>query len=230
MLHLICLLTIFDFMHKKTIDLTGQRFGRLLVAGMGERSANGRILWVCLCDCGNQKTITPAGLRHGGTRSCGCLRAEASSARTKGVLVDGALRRNPMYHRWVSMKQRCQNPSSPFFKNYGGRGIVLCDAWEKSFSAFVGDVGEPPSSAHTLERIDNDGPYSPQNVRWALRSEQLRNQRRTILIEVDGVALAAKDWAAKLGISYQKLTRTFREKGLDAAAEMVRNAIKNQEH
>ncbi len=130
-----------------------------------------------------------------------------------------------MYHRWVSMKQRCENPSSPFFKNYGGRGIVLCDSWAQSFSAFANDVGNPPSGAHTLERIDNDGPYSPQNVRWALRSEQLRNQRRTILIEVDGVALAAKDWAAKLGISYQKLTRTFREKGLDAAVDMVRQAI-----
>jgi len=206
------------------IDLSDQRFGRLLVIAESE-AKNNRKMWLCQCDCGNTKAVSTASLRHDNVRSCGCLRKE-SSIRT------AAKRRKPdgkskttFYKRWISMIQRCGNPKNPYWKNYGGRGIYVCERWRNSFDAFLADMGNPPTPEHTIERIDNDAGYSPENCRWALRSEQLRNQRRSINVTIDGRTMNAREWSAETGINYQRITRAFRMGGLEKAKALIQEGV-----
>jgi hypothetical protein len=208
----------------KHIDLVGQRFGRLVVIGEAGK-INSRKSYHCLCDCGGKKTATSSALRNDGTMSCGCLRAENNRRMAAGRVNPLAKRGQLIYKRWGSMKQRCTNPKNPFYKNYGARGIFVCAEWLDSYDAFIRDMGLPPTEKHTLERIDNDGPYAPENCRWALRGEQLRNQRKTILIEIKGEKLAAVDWAKRTGIHYQKITKEFRVNGIDGATALVAAAL-----
>ena len=203
------------------INLMGTRFGRLVVTESGNRRPNGRITWRCLCDCGNIKDITPADLRHGGTQSCGCYRTEASKKRQTGVQKPNAIKRHPMYRRWNSMRQRCNNPKVPFYKNYGGRGVKVCDTWDNSFDAFVKDMGLPPTPNHTIDRIDNNGDYSPENCRWADQFQQHSNTRKSINITAFGETNPPKIWAKKLGINFQRITYAFRQGGIDAATQVV---------
>lgn len=161
-----------------TIDLTGQRFGRLVVRLEVGRTRGG-ICWRCECDCGEQIEAISGHLRHG-TRSCGCLKRDqaAQVGRRKRPRHGHAGRgqKTRAYHSWEAMIQRCTNPHTKAFKNYGGRGITICDRWRRSFEAFLADMGEPPDG-HTLDRKNNDGCYEPDNCRWATRAEQKLNQR-----------------------------------------------------
>lgn len=207
----------------KIINAIGMRFGRLTAISEAEMIA-GRKAYLCKCDCGSEKVIRSAYLQSENTRSCGCMRSESNAKTGAGKINPDAKRRTAIYKRWGTMKQRCENPANPFYKNYGGRGIYVCSAWH-SFDAFLADMGQPPTPKHTLERMDNNGPYSPENCRWALRSEQLRNQRRTILIDLDGEVLAAKDWSEMLGVSYQSVTKAFRRGGIEAATLLLRSAM-----
>ena len=208
----------------KVIDLSGQKFGRL-TAISATLDCDGRKEWLCRCDCGNTKVVPSIRLRIGKTKSCGCLRSESSRATGVSRTVPGARRKDMLYRRWGSMIQRCHNPENPSYRNYGARGIYVCDEWRADFGNFLSYMGRPPSDAHTIERIDNNGPYGPENCRWALRSEQLRNQRRSIIIEIDGRRLHAKEWASEFGISYQSITKRFRSGGIDAATEFVRGSL-----
>jgi hypothetical protein len=101
------------------------------------------------------------------------------------------------------MHNRCSNPNEPSYKNYGGRGIAVCDRWA-SFEAFAADMGERPAN-HSIDRIDNDGPYSPENCRWATKAEQARNSRRTVMLTHEGETLCLKDWSTRLGIPYARM-------------------------
>ena len=211
----------------KLIDLTGERFGRLVVVRKVD-NIKSRSAYLCRCDCGADKAIPAAYLRHGGVKSCGCLRNEASSARGKLRYSDSSRRNMSMYKRWVSVIQRCENPNNPFFKNYGARGIRMCEQWRSDFDLFLADMGDPPTQKHTIERIDNNGPYSPQNCKWALRSTQLRNRRNNITICIGGEKRIAKDWAAMLGVPYQRLTYAYRTKGICAAEAIIMAALGTQ--
>ena len=209
----------------KPIDLTGQKFGKLIVIS-GGTGKDGRMSWLCLCQCGNEKIVPSIRLRDGTTRSCGCLRSESNRVTAAARVANDARRKDPLYHRWATMIQRCHNPANPHCRNYGERGIEVCDRWRTDFGNFLADMGRPPTGKHTIERIDNNGPYSPGNCRWALRADQLRNQRRSIIIEIDGRTQHAKEWAAELDISYQAITRRYRSGGIEAATEFVRNRCK----
>lgn len=133
-----------------------------------ERSKSGHKLWICTCDCGNIKTVQARNVIAGKTKSCGCIRGEPET----GLSV----RSLPEYRAWIDMKTRCFNKKSNSYKYYGARGITVCDTWKHSFLTFYKDMGKRPDGL-TLDRINNDGNYEPNNCRWATMAVQINNRR-----------------------------------------------------
>ena len=178
-----------------TISITvGQRFGRLTVTARHvQDSAAGFPRWNCTCDCGWGTTVLASHLRSGATASCGCQRKAGLTRRTHGM------RHSPEYAAWSGLRARCLNPRNTAYPNYGGRGITFCPAWQ-SFERFYADMGPRPSPEHSLDRIDNDGPYSADNCRWATRTEQNRNRRIMPRYQHDGLSLTLPEWAERTNI------------------------------
>jgi hypothetical protein len=150
-------------------DLSGKFFGKLTVKGFAEKRS-GKPYWLVECECGNSKVVRGQYLRDG-AKSCGC---------TRGKVTHGFSRRGrvtPEYKAWQAMIQRCVNPDHEAYKNYGARGITVCQLWRNSFDEFFASMGKRPTPKHSLERINNDRGYSPDNCKWATRTEQNRNKR-----------------------------------------------------
>lgn len=155
----------------KLIDLTGVRFGRLMVIEKAVLEKPGQAKWVCKCDCGKIISVRSQDLRNTRTQSCGCLRNE--------LISKHKLSRTNEYHIWIGIKARCNQPNSKGYHNYGGRGIKLCERWER-FENFLEDMGPRPSPSHSIDRINVNGNYEPSNCRWATTLEQARNKRKEI--------------------------------------------------
>lgn len=185
-------------------DLKGERFGRLTVRRHAEEKTGKQHRWWVQCDCGApEKTVLGSHLTLGRVQSCGCLSRDRlrSSNTTHGLTHRG--RHAPEYAIWCAMKARCSNPNRIGWKDYGGRGIRVCDRWSgpDGFANFLADMGPRPSKAHTLDRKNNDGPYDPDNCRWATRREQARNFRRNVRLTYKGETLTLVEWGERLQVS-----------------------------
>ena len=206
----------------RIIDLSGRRFGRLVVQTR-TISLNHKATWICLCDCGNTHTVRSGTLLKGEVRSCGCFQRETRGQhrRTHGAS------RTSVYRTWTVAKGRCYNPTDPHYDRYGARGIQMCDAWRQSFQAFFAAVG--PRPPHTsLDRINNDGHYEPGNVRWATAKQQGRNQTRTVRVVHQGEALTIGEWAERTGLHASLLYYRIRQAGWTVAEALTTPSQKKQ--
>lgn len=202
-------------------DLSGHHFGKLTVISVVENSIAGKRKWLCKCECGNTSVVFGGNLTRGHTTSCGCHR----DANYKTMNLTHGATANKMgdksaypssYKIWCNMRQRCYNHDSKVYHYYGGRGITVCDRWHE-YENFVADMGERPKGL-SLDRIDNDGPYSPENCRWTDMKTQQGNKSNAHLITYQGETKSIAEWVEHLGISRGKLhNRIFRGWDIDRA-------------
>lgn len=176
--------------------MTGQKFGLLTVVGRdGSEKSGAR--WLCVCECGGTTTACRSNLVRGNKKSCGCKWTVG------GLLVKKHGQSGTRaYKAWTAMKQRCNNPKSTRFADYGGRGIGVCERWNTSFESFLADMGQAPTNSHTIERLDNNVGYEPTNCKWVLMSVQANNKRTTRRISM---TLSITQWANLAGMSVDTL-------------------------
>lgn len=206
-------------------NIAGMKFGRLLVVEVSERqNQSQRIKWRCVCECGGKISTTSNALIRGATRSCGCLLAETRRANTEkghaiastasithGLTIGG--RPHPILNSYRSMLARCFNTKLPAYPAYGGRGIAVCDEWvgQQGLLKFLEAMMSTWEPNTSLGRIDNDGPYSPENCRWETSFQQACNKRTTLIISALGKRQSAALWAKETGIPYGTiLARVYR--------------------
>lgn len=181
----------------ETINLVGQRFGRLLVQSKAAATPGRDSRWTCRCDCGQSSVVRGTYLRTGKTRSCGCLvRVRArENAKRHGQS------RTPTHLSWMGAIQRCTDPNHARYADYGGRGIKVCERWQV-FENFLADMGERPAGT-SIDRINNDGDYEPDNCRWATKTQQARNCRTNHTLTIDGQTRSVAEWVELRGLNYR---------------------------
>lgn len=187
----------------KFIDLTGQKFGRLTVVKRAENKGR-EVRWVCECECGNYCIVLRSSLKTGQTRSCGCLKSENS----RNMLISHGMAGTRLYKIWTNMKRRCYSPKSQRYKNYGAKGIRVCNEWKNNFDNFAKWAYENGYTENlTIDRIDINKNYEPSNCRWATWKEQGQNTSRTHWITYNGETHSMSEWADILNINYKALAR-----------------------
>ena len=190
------------------MNLIGQKFNRLLVIGDAERyiSPSGHRMkqWLCRCDCGKEIAVTTNHLRSGHTKSCGCYAKEVSIQ--NGLKKKHGLTKTRIHRIWTQMKTRCFNPKDEHYKDYGGRGITICDEWLNNLQAFHDwAIANGYSDELTIDRIDVNGNYEPSNCRWITTKEQNFNKRNTVFVTYKGETKTLAEWSSETGINYQTL-------------------------
>lgn len=184
------------------IDLTGQRFGRLTVVKKSDERSHGSVKWVCKCDCGNTKVVVGRSLRKGYTKSCGCI--------PRGHKIEHGMSHTRIFNIWQKMIRRCESPNDKSYPRYGGRGITVCEKWH-SFQPFYEWAKENGyDDTLTIDRIDNDKGYSPDNCRWSDAYTQSQNRRSCLVFEKDGKSQTLKQWCRDIGISYTTVYQRIR--------------------
>lgn len=198
-------------MKKQLEDLTGKRFGYYTVLEKCERKTNEHPYWLCKCDCGTIKKVEHYNLIKGKTRSCGCFQKQDVSKRFSTHRKTN----NRLFHVWVSMRGRCNNPKNTAYKNYGGRGIKVCKEWQDDFMNFYnwaiknGYDENAEYSKCTLERLNVNGDYEPFNCTFKSAKEQANNRRSNILIEYKGEQHTLLEWCEILGLEYRTILRRY---------------------
>ena len=183
--------------HYSFKDLRTKVYGRLTVikyVGL----VKGDCSWECRCDCGNPIPViaSTGNLNRGRNVCCGC---------TRQIKVFHGASKTPEYKTWITIKDRCYYKNNKEYKDYGGRGIRVCDRWLHSPDLFMSDMGPKPSPEHSIDRIDVNGDYTPENCRWATKQEQSNNRRDNVWIEFDGKKQTLKQWSEELGLNYAAL-------------------------
>lgn len=192
----------------RVVDITGKKYGRLTVVRRAGSSPRGEATWLCRCDCGGESIVRGTDLRAGHTKSCGCMEQE-TRVRNGYQRMRHGMSKSRIYGVWVSMKTRCTNPIHPHYKDYGGRGIAVCDEWANDFQVFAawalshGYDENSPKGKCTLDRIDPDGNYCPENCRFADMNVQQNNRRDSkknvkFFLGEDGIYHASKRCRAML--------------------------------
>lgn len=187
--------------HPKSIqfvDLTGFKYGKLKVLGFAGSGKRGHKYWFCLCDCGNSVRVGRCDLTSGHTASCGCLQVEKTRKRCTKHGHSKRGKKSLIYGIWLSMLNRCRNPKYHQYKDYGGRGIQVCERWKESFENFLADMGERPQGK-TLERNEVNGNYEPSNCRWATTIEQGNNKRNNVFLTYNGETKTISQWNRYFG-------------------------------
>lgn len=205
-------------------DLTGKRFGRWTVIKKAERTTSQ--LWLCQCDCGTIKKVQHTSLVNGASTSCGCYHSEEVSKR----LTTHGKSKTRIYNIYHNMRNRCYNKNNSRYADYGGRGIFVCKEWMDSFESFARwSYKNGYTDSMTIDRIDNDGPYSPVNCRWVNLDTQANNKRKTLYFEFFGVKMSLRQWIDFMGWNYKKYYgrfyrgyETFREEDVKKIEEKLK--------
>ena len=170
--------------HNKFVDLTNFKYGKLtVIKKTNEKTKDNKILWLCQCKCGNTITLQTYAILSGRTRSCGCLRPELSKKLFSGVRQEN-LR---LYRIWTGIKQRCYNEKYNDYKDYGAKGVIMCEDWKNNYESFyIWAINNGYSDSLSIDRIDTTGNYEPNNCRWADDETQANNKRNTLYFNIDG--------------------------------------------
>lgn len=182
-------------------DITGQRFDHLVAIKPIDRNSHGNTIWMCKCDCGNYHATTVTYLKLGHCKSCGCVRYD----KIKEIRTKHGMTRTRIYRIWQNMKNRCRHPNNPRYKDYGARGITYCEEWEKFELFYEWAQKTGYNDKLTIERIDNNKGYSPDNCRWATTEEQQYNKRTTHFLTYKGETKSMAEWSKIKGIKLQTL-------------------------
>jgi len=185
-------------------EIIGMRYGRLVVLEYARTGDRRQSYWNCKCDCGNIVEVRRNGLVRGNTTSCGCYQKESAARHISTVQLTHGKSKSIEYKAWLNMRSRCQYQASQRYKNYGARGIKICDAW-CDFANFLVDMGECPPG-YTLERIDINGDYEPSNCRWATNYDQNRNRTNNRFFTINGITKIITDWCIDYNI---KITTVY---------------------
>lgn len=189
-------------------DLIGKKFGKWTVLSFEGKDHNRHEKYKVKCDCGNESISEKISLLKGKSTQCrSCARKISCAGKNNPAFTHGhSSKRHPQFHMhyiWSSIKQRCNNPKVKNYHRYGGRGIKICDRWSDNFENFLNDMGERPKG-YSIDRINNDGNYCPENCRWVTKEVNSNNTYKSILYEHKGIKLSETQWARKLGLSRNK--------------------------
>lgn len=201
-------------------DITGERFGRWTVMARAPNGSSNQAMWLCQCDCGSEpKVVSGSDLRIGRSLSCGCLHNEQLAAMRTTHHMTG----ERLYNIWKGMRQRCCNINNPAYEDYGGRGITICDEWLSDFTVFARWAREAGYSDElSIDRIDVNRGYCPDNCRWADDSIQCNNRRTNRYITIDGRTQTLKEWCVEYQISYRAALHRINNLGWDALESLTR--------
>lgn len=193
------------------MDITGNKYGRLTVIAFDHKDKRGEYYWRCKCDCGNETVASGNKLRTGNTKSCGCLQREH---RLEGFNKTHGMTDSKLYVTWLNMRARCNKPTSLMYNNYGGRGIKVCDEWDKAFEPFMEwALSHGYEEGLTIDRIDVNGNYEPNNCRWETKKKQALNRTDNHMLTAFGKTQTIKEWADETGIKYDTIERRINAYG-----------------